>query len=212
MAISAASYSEISTKPSITATTNVIAQKDYYIYNSQGEVIGIDYNKMYAQNPELAEFVDKNISISAASQDSFVKTVAKTEEEYYTTQTAKKENKSKLSSVLDLHADTMIIDASAIMSKEAKELNAQIARLKIQQIDLTKSDLSATVVIEASRHFQSKLRRLESDIVDFSKDVKTEKEENDKIVNEPNYFDNNPFLASAMETADYELEEEMQNK
>lgn len=213
MPMSTVYFSETSATTSITATPYVNAEKDYYIYNSNGEFIGIDYKNMYAQNPEMAEFVDKNISKSVTSQDSFVRAVAKTEEEYNNTQTAKKDNKTKLSSLIDLHTDTMAIDAySATRTKEASELNVQIARLKIQQIDLTKSDSSAPVVIEASRHFQSKLRRLESDIVEFSKEVKNEKEENDKIVYEPNYFDNNPFIASAIETTDYEDEYEMQNK
>lgn len=208
--------------------------QDYYIYDENGQIIGIDYQKMYNQNKnQIEEFKDLNVAITATTADSFVSQINSVRQDaIIKAETAKKDVKTSNKRFNEIQAQYFDIRNIEVSSAELKkyedDIKAQIYSIQEKRIDLTKSNSTSNNVIEASRDFQQKVKQLEEDIKTFNIQSKTEENKetvfsiesqeekynskneikiNDAEENADDLLANNPFWKNA--TAIFEVEEEV---
>lgn len=204
--------------------------EDYYIYNDDGQIVGIDYQKMYTQNKsKFEEFKDLNISINGSTEDSFVRQINNAQQDAADEETAKSDVNNSSKQLSDVQSQFSIVNGtynlSSSLTKEENELRAQILTLNEKKIDLTKSESSSGVIIESARDFQFKAKQLEADVIDFTKRAKSEEEKESalssktqqeiynskneiKINDTDDILANNPFWKNAALTFDVEEEAE----
>ncbi len=216
---------ETNTNKKNTTTKTEINMKDFYIYDAEGNIIGVDEAKLAAaqqQGKIAGEMQGIQMASIQIEHDSFVRAAKE--------DAAKKESETeeaediKANVVGTINDVNMYINYQNSQGFDLSSFNSEYAQdvRELQKLanELTKATASNTTVLNGSAQFIAKAQDVQEQGKSITEQLKenenTEASVNTDKYNETynletyeteNFFTNNQFMTSAFETSDVEEED-----